>query len=963
MDTAVWATDAAGTTRTAAEQLFAGPGEMRARCRTLDWAATPLGPVDGWPQSLRSAVDACLDSPLPGFVWWGPEHVQLYNDAALALVGARHPQALGAPAREVCSDVWDVIGPLTGGVREPARCTFSYGAVRDESGAAAGLFVTGVETTTRSPAPHRRPREASSLASRGPAGAGESEERYRRLFESIDEGYALCELLVDDGGLPVDVRFLDVNAAFGRLSGLSGAAGRTARELSLTVEPYWLDAARTVVEAGEPVRLEAHVAGLHRWLDVHFSRIGGAGGSTFAVVFQDTTARRQAEAVLRESGARQAYLLALGDALRDIADPIEIQSQAARILGEQLAADRVYYAEIDVPKRRARVYRDYRRRSDAASVVGWHEFVDYPTIAATVPAGHSFIEHDVAWSDSLLPEEKATLLALEIAAIVVLPLMKAGAMTAELLVTSDRPRSWTDADLALIEETAERTWAAVERARAEAALRESEERHRIIVEGARDYAILTTDTEGRITSWSPGAVTAYGWTAAEAVGRPSAITFTPEDQARGVPEAELANARDEGVSSDVRWHRRRDGAPVFIDGTTRALRDGAGRLRGFLKIGQDVTRRRQMERALRASETRYRTLIENVRDYAIFMLDVHGVITEWTSGAERVTGYRPDEVVGRHVALFYTPEDVAAGEPARELAEAAATGRAEREAWRVRKGGERFWANEIATAVRDGEGRLTGFTTISRDLTERRLAEAAAEQARVEAERIALRRQLVQAEEEERRRLARELHDEAGQHLTALGLGLQSLTDVVPAGSEVDRRAEQLRALASTLGRELHALAVRLRPRALDDFGLEAAIGAHVEEWSRQCGIAADVHARVEPERLPAAVESAVYRVVQEALTNVAKHSGATRASVVVERRDGQVVAVVEDDGRGFDAAALAERPAGATGLGLLGVRERVALLGGTVDVESAPGAGTTIFVRIPIDVSGRRPLATRDDG
>ena len=239
-------------------------------------------------------------------------------------------------------------------------------------------------------------------------------------------------------------------------------------------------------------------------------------------------------------------------------------------------------------------------------------------------------------------------------------------------------------------------------------------------------------------------------------------------------------------------------------------------------------------------------------------------------------------------------------------------------------------------ALRESEARL-----------ERRVAERT-------HERDALRRSLTIAEELERQRLARELHDEAGQRLTALGLGLKALSDVLPPGSEGDRRAVQLRSLADDLARELHALAVRLRPKALDDFGLEAALTALAETWSAQSGIAVDVHAAIAGERLSAEVESAVYRIVQEALTNVARHSAAGRASVVVERRDGHVVAIVEDDGKGFDVADLEKRRGakqtdGSTMLGLVGVRERAELLGGSVEMESKSGKGTTLFVRVPI--------------
>lgn len=280
---------------------------------------------------------------------------------------------------------------------------------------------------------------------------------------------------------------------------------------------------------------------------------------------------------------------------------------------------------------------------------------------------------------------------------------------------------------------------------------------------------------------------------------------------------------------------------------------------------------------------------------------------------------------------------------------------------------ERWWS-PINTPVCDANGEIVLIIHRVEDVTEivrlrsegeaqehtardQRLAIEEVERRVAErtAERDVLRRRLAQSEEDERRRLSRDLHDEAGQHLTALALGLQSLSDVTQPGSEIDRRATELRALAKTLGEELHAIAVRLRPRALDDFGLDEAIAVYAEDWSRQSGIHLDVHARV-GERLPDVVESALYRIVQEALTNVARHSGARRASVVVERRDGHVVAIIEDDGRGFGAADHELTAEGASGIGLLGIRERVALLSGSLDVESTlEGGGTTLFVRLPV--------------
>jgi PAS domain S-box-containing protein len=226
---------------------------------------------------------------------------------------------------------------------------------------------------------------------------------------------------------------------------------------------------------------------------------------------------------------------------------------------------------------------------------------------------------------------------------------------------------------------------------------------------------------------------------------------------------------------------------------------------------------------------------------------------------------------------------------------------------------------------------------------------ALAERERSERDRNDLLRMLAVAQEEERRRLSRELHDEVGQHLTALGLGLRAMSDLAPVGSELAQRAAQLREMAGRLGQELHAVAVRLRPRVLDDFGLETALTSYAEDWSRQHAIPLDVHARTEGARLSRELESAVYRIAQEALTNVARHSEASRASLVVERRDGHLHLIVEDDGKGFEPAEASTLARGEPGLGLLGIKERAALLNGTVEIESSPDAGTSLFVRLPI--------------
>jgi signal transduction histidine kinase len=234
------------------------------------------------------------------------------------------------------------------------------------------------------------------------------------------------------------------------------------------------------------------------------------------------------------------------------------------------------------------------------------------------------------------------------------------------------------------------------------------------------------------------------------------------------------------------------------------------------------------------------------------------------------------------------------------------------------------------------------------DSADLRLAEQFADRAAVAVDlsrrvaRDALRR-VVAGQELERRRLARELHDETGQALTSILLGLRTVED---AGSSEDIRkaAADLRELVVATLQDVRRLAVQLRPKALDDFGLAPALERLVQTFSETSGIAVDLEPRLGDQRLPAEVETTLYRIVQEALTNVVKHAEARRVSILLVRREGSAMAVIEDDGGGFDPAGSRK-----DGLGLLGMRERVELHDGRLTVESAPGLGTTLVVEIPL--------------
>jgi signal transduction histidine kinase len=232
------------------------------------------------------------------------------------------------------------------------------------------------------------------------------------------------------------------------------------------------------------------------------------------------------------------------------------------------------------------------------------------------------------------------------------------------------------------------------------------------------------------------------------------------------------------------------------------------------------------------------------------------------------------------------------------------------------------------------------------------LAESNEQLRREMNKREALRRKLLHAQEEERRRIARELHDQMGQNLTALNVGLKSLLDK-QSRSSLDSRVHYLQELATQTARDLHRVAVELRPAALDDLGLVKAVRALVEPWSTQHRIEVDFEAgQYLPRCISSEIETILYRIIQEALNNVAKHSGATRVALVLRGTADCVQAIIEDNGRGFDAHGVSPSANGTGRLGLLGIQERLGLVGGTLNVESAAESGATLIVRIPIPSS-----------
>ena len=268
----------------------------------------------------------------------------------------------------------------------------------------------------------------------------------------------------------------------------------------------------------------------------------------------------------------------------------------------------------------------------------------------------------------------------------------------------------------------------------ERAKRQGAEEFKILVDGVRDYAIFMLDGNGRVTTWNSGAERLKGYKADEIIGKDFSVFYTEEERQAGHPKRLLETALRDGRYEEENWRVRKDGTRFWASVIITAIRNESGTLIGFAKVTRDLSERRlaeeqreaerhEAERVLRESEEKFRLLVDEVRDYAIFFLDLEGHVMTWNAGAERIKGYRADEIIGQSFVRFYVPEDVSAGVPSRLLRRATEQGVATDEGLRVRKDGSRFWAYVVLTALHDKSGRLRGFAKVTRDITEQKHAE------------------------------------------------------------------------------------------------------------------------------------------------------------------------------------------------------------------------------------------------
>ncbi|NJP12304.1 MAG: PAS domain S-box protein [Leptolyngbyaceae cyanobacterium RU_5_1] len=445
-------------------------------------------------QTLQALSTLIESSPLPIVVIESECVVQLWNPAAESLFGWSAAEVLGKPIpivpeekQEECRLMRKAVGngEVFSGV-ETYRCNrdgsrvivnISAAPLYDEQGGVNAIVLIFQDITER--------QQAEETLRR-------SEERYRTLFDSIDEGFCIIEMLFDDNDTPLDYRFLEINPVFERQTGLEQAVGKTARQLMPNLEDFWVETYGRVALTGEPIRFENNSAPMNRWFDVYACRTGQPEERKVAIVFTDVSDRKRAEDILRRTAELNAFRVSLSDALRPLANPVEIQATASRVLGEYLGANRVAYFEV-----RGADYvveRDYVNGAEA--LTGGYPIESFgSTLLAELRTGHAVFVSDVAADPHLSADQRSAYAAIQIAAYIGIPLIKGGEFVAGLAVHTSSPRVWTPDEVLLTEEVAERTWAAVERARAEAALRKSEQRFRLMAD-AMPQQVWITDAQG-----------------------------------------------------------------------------------------------------------------------------------------------------------------------------------------------------------------------------------------------------------------------------------------------------------------------------------------------------------------------------------------------------------------------------------------------------------------------------------
>jgi len=479
---------------------------------------------------------------------------------------------------------------------------------------------------------------------------------------------------------------------------------------------------------------------------------------------------------------------------------------------------------------------------------------------------------------------------------------------------------------------------------------------RLLVDSVTDYAIFVVDPNGIISSWNAGAERLKGYKADEIIGQHFSLFYMQSDLDIHKPERELRIASETGRYEEEGWRVRKDGSRFWANVVITRIRDHEGKLIGFGKITRDLSDRRR-------TEQKYRLLVEQVMDYAIFYMDPDGHIQSWNQGAERLKGYSAEEIIGQHFSRFYAKEDRERGLPQHVLATAAEAGHFEGEGWRYRKDGSKFWASIVVTALRDEEGTLYGFSKLTRDMTERKIL---LDQLRKHSEELELRVKEREQSNAELEAFAYSVSHDLRAPLRAIAGFAGALSE--DYGAHLDETARDYL-------NEIISAADRMNSQVQDllDYGRIGRVNMSLQPLSvakavndamRQLG---DDHSSAVKINVPADVYVSAYpqvlaQIMLNLISNALKFSRENmqpEVEVWTEVRDGNVRISVKDNGIGIAPQhreriwnvfeRLHDRSAyPGSGIGLAIVKRAVTRMQGDYGVESEVGKGSTFWIELP---------------
>lgn len=750
----------------------------------------------------------------------------------------------------------------------------------------------------------------------------ERDERLSGVLESLSDAFISFD---------ADLRITYVNAAVMALlketsSGGTQIIGRHVFDVFPEARSTRLgEQLLRCADTREPIDVEEYYPPFDRWFHSRYFPTADRGVSLFAL---DITERKRAEQLVTRRAHDLAVLYGFADRLNRAGSVAEVYEAALDTIISSLGCDRASILLFNGAGEMC--FAASRGLSDKyKSLVEGHSPWKRGEVGA-VPIGVA----DLAEAE--IDEDLRTAISDEgIRSLAFIPLVSNEELIGKFMVYYDRPHVYTESEFEMLLTVGFQIAVGVERMNSETALRENEERLRLATQTGK-VGVWDWDIRADSVSWTESVYTMHGVEPGGFDGSVESFASLvhPDDREFVQGRIERALSGTEPYEIEFRVAKPSGGIGwLYTNALVLSDTDGPCRMIGATI---DITGRKLAEQ----ESARFAAIVDSSRD-AIISKDLTGIIQSWNKGAERLFGYQPDEVIGKSVTVLI-PAD-RAHEEVRILER---LNRGEYidhyETIRRHKDGTLLDISLTVSPVFDANGKITGASKIARDITERRRAAAALRDREIM-------QRLVEAQEAERHRIARDLHDHLGQQLTALRLKLQSIRSKCADDPVLAGEVDETQRYASRIDMDINYLAWELRPTELDHLGLNDALASFVREWSNTYGIPAEFHAMIGPHgRLHPELETNLYRIVQEALNNILKHAEASSVSVLIDGRTEQISLIIEDDGHGFMPNAGRRNGTGGKGLGLVGMRERTALLGGTLEIESTPD-GTTVFARVPI--------------